>query len=144
MITNKTSPTAVAETGVTVELLLPGHDYGVGLAFEHVARPDTGPAYDERKLDVMLRLAHPSRSFRIGLGAGARSIRSEVERQSTGIDWFRMEVSGVFAQTRVAGARLGIDGYFAWTIGCYTENAGCHDTLTTVYTLGLQLAIASP
>jgi len=153
-------PTAVAEVGLGASWMLPGRSWGPGLALGSVARPGADlAASEEDTFDLMVRFSRRDRRFHGGVGAGLRwRSPAPVDGMPApgihGVDFVRFDVSGRFGVLDVGGARASVDGYFAWTFGCYLGYASpverpdlwkpvsCGDTLTSTYVVGLQLALA--
>jgi hypothetical protein len=156
-ITRKARPDAVAEVGLAGEWIVPGHSVGIGAALETIARPGHDLAeYEEAKLDLLLRI-EGAHSTRFGVGAGLRMltpepIDGEAQPAMWGVDFIHLDSATPLART----GGLGIEGYFAWTMGCYlgrsaqmTERpqmlreVSCGDTLTTTYVVGARLSFGT-
>jgi len=153
-ITRKARPDAVAEVGLAAEWIVPKHSVGIGAALETIARPGHDLAqYEEAKLDLMLRIRGPKDS-QFGVGAGMRMLAPEPvdgEAQPTmwGIDFIRLDSATPLARS----GHLGVDAYFAWTMGCYVTRSDvvmerpqmlrgvtCGDTMTSTYVVGARVS----
>jgi hypothetical protein len=162
-VSNTAHPTAVGEVGLAGELLLPGRDWGFGLSFDTLARPDHDlTTYEEDKLDLMFRYAPRGRRFRVGFGAGVRWLMPDAVdgvRPPTvrGVDFARIDIGVRLGQVRVRDTVASIDGYFSWTFGCYlwsgspkpmeipmpVSTPSYTNAVSSSYTLGLQVALGS-
>lgn len=159
MITEAPHPSALAEVGLAAEWVSP-RGLGVGVVVETVGRAGVELAiYEETKLDLMLRWAR--KSHRGGVGAGMRFMQVAPHDGATqplawGIDFVRLETATTFARIPYRDMSVRVDGYIAWTFGCYLGHTGgmaerpqlvrevrCGDTMTTAYVVGLQLALGT-
>ena len=159
LITREPRPDAVAEAGMSVELLLPGRSWGVGFTAEAVERLTDIGASEEMKLDVSWRLATKDRRLRFGLGGGIRRLTYEDMAETVrGYDLVRLDMSATFARWDVAavGATAALDFHVAWTFGCYRDTLrgepvgdqpapmreiACLDTITTTTIIGFGTSI---
>jgi hypothetical protein len=163
-IGGKPHPVGIGEVGLAAEWLQrvePGVRMGLGVVLETVARQGHDLSrYEETKLDVMFRLGLDG--ARIGTGMGARLLATEPREGPAppprwGIDWVRLDVVIPLARAQHRGAFIDVEGYIAWTCGCYLgrtrayavegpermREVGCGESLSITTVLGFQLALTN-
>ncbi len=155
-------PDALVEIGLGAAYMLPGKNWGFGVAVENVERLSirTEPLH-ELKIDALVRFKAKTRPFRWGIGAGVRYMTFEGgERHPSstvrGLDWIRIVGAGTIASWASGGSRVGIDFFFSWTMGCYsgdivtapsgdmappTLTVRCAQAMTSSYVVGLQTSL---
>ncbi|MBA3819367.1 MAG: hypothetical protein H0X17_10780 [Deltaproteobacteria bacterium] len=165
VITGEPRPDAVAEAGLAAGMLLPGRNWGLGVALDAVGRhTERFGASEELKLDVLVRFASRDRRFHWALGAGVRELAIARERGPAsrlgGVDLFRLMFDVQLARSAPArgfgGAVVSLDLHAGWTFGCYAgelvlppvgdmvpprRTIDCVDTITTAYVAGLQTSV---
>lgn len=163
LITGAARPDAVAEVGVSADWLLPGREWGFGVAVERVSRLTTRfEIAQELELDAMFRFKR--KKFRVGVGAGMRTMTiepTETWQRATvrGIDLIRFGWDTEATGWDVGGSRVGIHLYCTWTFGGYfgevrgtrfgdmatpVKSISFGESLTTTYVLGLLTSVSWP
>jgi hypothetical protein len=156
-------PSAVAEAGLHV-----GYDFaswGIGASIAAVGRTQRLFENDDEEIhaDLMLRLVSDDRRVRAAFGFGIRGLTvlsADLDQSATisGVDFAHARLGATVVAWNLddVAAAVSLDGYVAWTLGCFSGSIGpdqvrdvpatnlrCADTLTSTAVVGLSLGVRS-
>ena len=156
LIQGEDHPDAVSEMGVGASWFAPSWKWGLGVVVERVDRRASDlPVASEYKLDAMVRFGKRD-EFAFGFGGGIRKLAVAGEEDRPGSTLWGLDLLRYNFDVRVARVGpVGIDVYFAWTLGMYMgEVYGARSgdmpypvrdywTIANSFVLGLQTSFAT-